>query len=89
MMIGIPIFFFGVVGLNPHRCRLSMNSALAIGIIGVTLVSGRAILLAVRMSRGVEINQYTFKLICATSLLCMVFIIAWAIARSYKVRAAQ
>ena len=84
MMLGIPIFYCGVVGLNPHRCRFSMNSALAIGFSGFVLGLGRTIFTSLRVSRGEPINAYVFKVVIGLAVICALFLMAWYIA--YRVR---
>lgn len=83
MIFGIPIFFCGVIGLNPHRRRLSMNSAFVIGLTGLLGSGGRAIYSWMMISRGETINQYAFRLLIAMAVLCLSFLIAWGI--SYTV----
>ena len=84
MMLGIPIFYCGVVGLNPHRCRFSMSSALCIGITGLALGLARSIFTSMRVSRGEPINAYVYKIVIGIAVICGLFVIAWVIA--YRIR---
>lgn len=83
MILGIPIFLCGVFGLNPHRRRASMNSALMIGLTGLVSSASRAIYSGVLISRGEDVNRYAFRLLIGMVVLCLMFIVAWGI--SYRV----
>lgn len=74
MMFGIPIFFCGVVALTPTRLKYSMHSAATVGLIGVLVGGGLAVFTGMRLSDGVEINAYVFKLVLAMAILCLVFV---------------
>ncbi|NND96849.1 MAG: hypothetical protein HKN47_05915 [Pirellulaceae bacterium] len=79
MMIGIPILFCGIVGLNPHRRKQSMHSAASIGVIGFVIGAGLAVYTGMHLSDGPGINGYVFKLVLAMSLLCLLFVATCAI----------
>ena len=74
MMLGIPILFCGVVSLNPHRRRITMCCAAILAAFGVLAAGGKAVLMAVRISRGVPVNVVAFKLIVIMAVGCTLFV---------------
>ncbi|QDT06087.1 hypothetical protein K227x_44940 [Rubripirellula lacrimiformis] len=44
LMLGIPILFCGVVGLNPHRRRIAMNTACVVALLGMITGIANAII---------------------------------------------
>jgi hypothetical protein len=79
MMLGIPILFCGVIGLNPHRRKLAMFSAAVIGTCGLVAGGSRAIYTAIQLSQGETVNLYAFRMILAMAVLCLLFVIAYGV----------
>lgn len=77
MMIGIPLLFCGVVGLNPHRRRLSMFSAAIIAVFGLLTAGGRVVFTLAAMSRGRDVNVFALKLVAIMVVLCLLFLAAY------------
>ena len=73
MMFGIPMLFCGVVALNPHRRRMSMQVALSIGMLGCV---GGILWLSYQMialASGQDVNRDALVVIGVMSLLCTTF----------------
>tara|TARA_R110002049_G_scaffold72490_3_gene187290 strand:- start:67418 stop:67831 length:414 start_codon:yes stop_codon:yes gene_type:complete len=75
MMLGIPILFCGVVGLNPHRLGTALRFAAAIATIGSTMGLMRVSVCFVRLGRDVHVNMLALKVVSAMTVLCLVFAI--------------
>ena len=76
LMFGIPIFFCGIVGLNPHRLKHSMHGAAAIGLIGLVIGVSLAIYTGARLPDGQQINTYVFRVVTVMSVLCFAYVAA-------------
>lgn len=74
MMFGIPIFFCGIVGLNPHRLKHSMHGAAAIGLIGLLIGLCLTVYTGTRLPQGQDLNTYVFRLVIVMAILCFVFV---------------
>ncbi|TWU48321.1 hypothetical protein [Rubripirellula reticaptiva] len=75
LMLGIPILFGGVVALNPHRRRIAMQSATAIGLVGILIGSAQAANLGFQWSDGETVSDISWKLIATMTWLCATFVI--------------
>ncbi|TWU16394.1 hypothetical protein [Allorhodopirellula heiligendammensis] len=75
MMFGIPLLFFGVVALNPHRRGDSVFAALILALVGMVIATVRTIVLAVSWVRGGDINSLSFQLVASMSVVCCVFVV--------------
>lgn len=76
MMFGIPVLFCGVVALNPHRRKHSMQVALGLAAVGTLIAGGRAIATAIRWADGGETNSLAFLMVASMSVICLVFLLA-------------
>lgn len=74
LMLGIPILFCGVVGLNPHRRRLSIWTAVAIGLIGVVVGVIEGVFMGVQRIDGEMIDPVGWRLTLAMTWLCVLFV---------------
>lgn len=74
MMLGIPILFCGVVGLNPHRRRLSVWTAVIIGLIGVVVGVTEGVFMGVQRIDGEMIDPVGWRLTLAMTWLCVMFV---------------
>lgn len=74
MMLGIPILFCGVVGLNPHRRKQSMQAAAAIALLGAVAGAVRATYIGIQLAGGAPINRYAWILVVAMTLVCTIFV---------------
>lgn len=79
MILGIPMLFLGVVALNPHRRRQSMHVSASISAMGLIVGGGRMIALLGRWVRSEPINELTFRLVLAMTVLCAAFLATWII----------
>ncbi|MGB7329642.1 MAG: hypothetical protein WBD31_32510 [Rubripirellula sp.] len=88
LMLGIPILFGGVVALNPHRRRIAMQSATAIGLLGILIGSAQAANLGFQWSDGETVSNISWKLIATMTWLCATFVIICLIVlvREYRKR---
>ena len=73
MMMGIPILFCGVVGLNPHRLGASLRFALAIASVGGLMGASRVVVCMVRLGGDRHVNMFALKVVSAMTVLCLVF----------------
>jgi hypothetical protein len=74
LMLGIPILFCGVVGLNPHRRRLSLWTAVIIGLIGVVTGVTEGIYMGVQRIDGDMVDPVGWKLALAMTWVCAIFV---------------
>jgi Na+/melibiose symporter-like transporter len=77
MMFGIPLLFCGVVALNPHRRKASMQVAASVAVLG----GGAGVLWCVTrclgLATGLQVNRHGLAVIAIMSLLCAVFVVLW------------
>ncbi len=77
MMFGIPLLFCGVVALNPHRRKISMQVAASVtGLVGVSGVLW-CVTRGLRLATGKLVNVHGLTIIAVMSLLCLVFVVVW------------
>ncbi len=74
MMIGIPVLFCGIVALNPHRRKVAMHCAAAIGTLGLVVGVTLAIHAGVSASEPAAVKQEVINLGLALAGLCFVFV---------------
>ncbi len=79
MMVGIPILFCGVVGLNPHRRKLAMFSAASIAAFGLLSGGGRAIFMLTLWSRGQHVNLFALRLVIIMAMICFIFLVVYGL----------
>lgn len=72
MMVGIPILFCGVVGLNPHRRKHSMHGAASVALLGLLAGSGLAIYYGANLPGERDI----FRVATVLAVLCLIFVVA-------------
>lgn len=75
MMFGIPMLFFGVVALNPHRRGEAVFAALMLALAGLVIGAGRTLFLTIAWSVGGNVNPLSFQLVAAMTTVCGVFVI--------------
>ncbi|TWT76287.1 hypothetical protein CA13_67800 [Planctomycetes bacterium CA13] len=75
MMLGVPILFCGVVGLNPHRRRVSMQVAAMIAAVGMLTGGSNAVLSMTRIMHGVAVNPIALRIVFSAAVLCLVFLL--------------
>ena len=73
MMLGIPILFCGVVGLNPHRLSTSLRFAFVIAVAGGLVGASRVGVCWVRLGGDHHVNIFALKVVGAMTVLCSVF----------------
>ncbi|MGB7345298.1 MAG: hypothetical protein WBD20_13875 [Pirellulaceae bacterium] len=79
MMAGIPILFCGVVGLNPHRRKVAMRSAAAIGLLGLFVGAGLAIYCEFSDDSELDVRKYVFNLGLTLAAICLIFLACYGI----------
>ncbi|TWT93942.1 hypothetical protein [Stieleria varia] len=72
MMLGIPIQFCGVVGLNPHRRRSAVSVAAGIAVLGVLLGAG-TIMQWIPEIRDHQSDEQQLLVTSVMLLMCLVF----------------
>lgn len=75
MMFGIPLLFFGVVALNPHRRGKAVVAALMLAAVGLLFGVVRIIVLGMAWVAGDNFNLLSFELVAAMSAVCLVFVV--------------
>ncbi len=78
MMFGIPLLFCGVVALNPHRRKISMQVAASVAGLGGVFGSIWCVTRCLRLATGKPVNMHGLTVIAVMSLLCLVFVVVWA-----------
>ncbi len=74
MMLGIPLLFLGVVALNPHRRKRSMQVSLAIASLGVIAGGSHCLFTAIRWAGNHEIDSFAFNMVLALTGICLLFV---------------
>ena len=77
MMFGIPLLFCGVVALNPHRRKISMQVAASVAGLGVICGSVWCVMRCFRLATGKPVSMHGLTVIAVMSLLCLVFVVLW------------
>ncbi|MEL6106508.1 MAG: hypothetical protein AAFU85_10740 [Planctomycetota bacterium] len=77
MMLGIPILFFGVVALNPHRRRHAIGTSAVVGTIGLLIGFGQAVRLFSLWHRTESVNLQSVRLVALMITICVVFLAAY------------
>ena len=73
MMLGIPILFFGVVALNPHRRRQSLLSAAILGCVGCLIGFGQLVhFFSLWRADGIVNLHYT-RIVSMMIAICIAF----------------
>jgi hypothetical protein len=77
MMFGIPLLFCGVVALNPHRRKVSMQVAASVAGLGGVLGSLWCVLRCIRLATLKIVDMHGLTVIAIMSLLCVIFVVLW------------
>jgi len=73
MMLGIPILFFGVVALNPHRRNQALNTAALIGLLGSVIGFSQLMhFFSLWRAAGVVNLHYT-RIVMSMLVICVIF----------------
>ncbi|OYP34404.1 hypothetical protein [Rhodopirellula sp. MGV] len=84
MMLGIPILFFGVVALNPHRKRQALATAAGVGSLGLLIGCGQVFqFLSIWRNAGI-VNMHFARIVTMMIAICIVFVFSycWTMVRS-------
>ncbi|MCD0461693.1 hypothetical protein [Roseiconus lacunae] len=77
MMLGIPILFFGVVALNPHRKRQALATAAGVGSLGLLIGCGHLFhFLAIWKNAG-SVNMHFTRIVCLMIVICIAFVFGY------------
>ena len=77
MMFGIPLLFCGVVALNPHRRKISMQVAASVAGLGGVLGTLWCVTRGLRLATGKPLSVHGLSVIAVMSILCLVFVVVW------------
>lgn len=77
MMFGIPLLFCGVVALNPHRRKVSMQVAAGVAGLGGVFGAFWCVTRCLRLATGNLVNVHGLTVLSIMSLLCIVFVFLW------------
>lgn len=77
MMFGIPLLFCGVVALNPHRRKISMQVASSVAGLGGIVGTLWCVTRVLRLATGKPMSMHGLTVIAVMSLLCLVFVVVW------------
>ena len=77
MMFGIPLLFCGVVALNPHRRKTSMQVAAGVAGLGGVFGTLWCVTRVLRLATGKSLSMHGLTVIALMSLLCLVFVVVW------------
>ena len=75
MMFGIPLLFLGVVALNPHRRRASMQVAGSVAGLGGLAGSLWCFSRVLKIATGGTANLHGLTVLSVMSLLCVIFVL--------------
>ncbi|MEM0926498.1 MAG: hypothetical protein AAGJ83_10710, partial [Planctomycetota bacterium] len=77
MMCGIPILFFGVVALNPHRRRQALGTAAIVGVVGSLVGFGHLVhFFRLWRQQGIIDLHYT-RIVSMMVAICIVFSVSY------------
>ena len=77
MMLGIPILFFGVVALNPHRRRQALATAASIGGLGCVIGVGELLhFISLWRNDGVVNLHYT-RVVSLMVAICLAYLASY------------
>ncbi|WP_182870478.1 hypothetical protein [Stieleria mannarensis] len=88
MMLGIPILFFGVVALNPHRRRQALATAAIVGALGSLIGCGQLFhFFSLWRTQGV-VNLHSTQIVSLMVAICIVFSVSylWSVTPSHRQR---
>lgn len=77
MMMGIPILFFGVVALNPHRRRQALATAASIGGLGFLIGCGQMFHLFSLWRQIGMVNLHYTRIVGSMVAICLVFLVTY------------
>jgi preprotein translocase subunit SecY len=90
MMLGIPIMFFGVVALNPHRRRQALTTAALIGALGCVIGCGHLLHFFSLWRRSGAVNLHYTQIVVLMVAVCVAFLLSyvWSMWRGRRRRIA-
>lgn len=77
MMLGIPILFFGVVALNPHRRRQALSTAALIGALGSVIGCGQLMHFFSLWRKAGEVNLHYTRIVSLMLVVCVIFSVSY------------
>lgn len=78
MMLGIPLFFCGIVSLNPHRRKSWMWVAGIVAVLGLVTSFGRLAHQLVKIWEHEWVNRFSLGLLWGVFGLCLVYLVVLA-----------
>ena len=79
MMIGIPILFFGVVGLNPHRRRQALATAAGIGGLGCLIGLVQLTRFYTLWRSEGFVNLHYTRIVSMMVVICVAFLVSYSL----------
>jgi len=73
MMLGIPILFFGVVALNPHRRRRALRTAASIGALGSVIGFSQLLHLFSLWRKAGAVDPHYMRIVVLMLVICVIF----------------
>lgn len=88
MILGIPILFFGVVALNPHRRRQALATAASVGSVGFLVGCGQLFHLYSLWRNLGQVNLHDMRIIVWMVAICLTFLASylWNVTTSNRLR---
>ena len=77
MMLGIPILFFGVVALNPHRRRQALNTAALIGLLGSLIGFSQLMHFFSLWRQAGVVNLHYTRIVTLMLVICVIFSVTY------------
>ncbi len=79
LMFGIPVLFCGIVGLNPHRRRITASLSALVMLLGVTIGIMETINRGKAWSDSTQFRPVLFTMGVLMTLLCTVYVVTFLI----------
>jgi hypothetical protein len=77
MMLGIPILFFGVVALNPHRRRQALATAASVGGFGCVIGFGQLAHFFSLWRKAGIVNLHDTRIVSLMVAICVAFSLSY------------
>ena len=77
MMLGIPILFFGVVALNPHRRRQALGTAALVGGAGCLIGTGHLVRFLSDWRNAGVLNLRYAQIVLLMISICLAFLVGY------------
>ncbi len=89
MMIGIPMLFFGVVALNPHRRRHSLALTAGLAAIGLLVGTGNLSHSLTLWGGGNDVNLHHARIVSVMVGTCVAFLAGYIWSAFFRLRVTE